>query len=329
MKKILFIGCFFFQAICYSQSQCYTLIEEDYKDLKRVNSIKKVEVKQTYPILSEDTTKHYWTNCYDCDHFFYELDSTKQISFVQSYDHNGLPSYQRINEFENENCIKSVEVFPDTNCNQTIIRKFDSDNQLIYFELRSKDNSIERAVKFEYRDSSFIKTTFLEPKSVSYPHPEFRNAWLSKKILVKKAMVRIYRKYKGDELFVRKIELGQTTLSSISKFKKTEDRWQCYSSKFILSHSKWAHKSSFSRNDSISRSSYRSKNSVSESIFRYDAMNNIVSRETTIMKGEKKGSKTTRTWAFFYDPKGNWIKKSEYENGELKTIVEREIIYYE
>jgi hypothetical protein len=327
MKKILVIGCLFFHTVCYSQSLCYNLIEDDYHNLKSVYLVKKVEVKQSYPTFVGDTLNYKWINCYDCLNFSYELNVQGEILFAQAYGHDGLLSYQRINKFENGNCIKSMDMYSDSGCNKTRITQFDPEKRPVYYEEKSNDNTISEVITYEYKDSSFFKMVFFD---VDWKYSERYPFKKPKQILVKKAIRKVYRKYKGnDELYIKEVERGQATYSSTAKFKKQSKTWQCYSKTATYSNTKHPYKYSFLRNDSYASGFYKSKGQNYIKAIRYDVYENKIVEETTMIKDKKLDSKTIINCEFIYDSYGNWIKKSEYKDGELQTTIEREITYYD
>jgi hypothetical protein len=324
MKKILIAFFLFNQALGYSQ--CYYQIESDRDDLNPQHSVKKVTVKQTYPGFIGTTL--IGSKCNDCIDYFYELDSQKKILFAQAYGRDGLPSYQRINEYENGRCVKSIDIYNDSSCNKTMIWKFDSEKRPVYFEARSNDNTLVEVITWQYKDSTFFKMIFFDVK-IKYPERDWTKEF-AKQILVKRTVRNVYRRVKGNnQLFTKEVENGKARYSSIAKYKRYKDKWMYYSGNISWRGSKRFYKYSFSRNDSISSSTFKDQDGSSETILKYDKMNNTIYQEVIVTKGEKRNSKNIHTWEFIYDLKGNWTKKSEYKDGELQTTIEREITYYD
>lgn len=64
-----------------------------------------------------------------------------------------------------------------------------------------------------------------------------------------------------------------------------------------------------------------------ETIYTYDEYNNVINATSKIKNAWGQGENVITTYRYDYDNKGNWIRKLEFKNGELKTWTERTIYY--
>ncbi|MFD2512572.1 hypothetical protein ACFSRY_01725 [Pontibacter locisalis] len=80
------------------------------------------------------------------------------------------------------------------------------------------------------------------------------------------------------------------------------------------------------KNNLVGLETYDSEGTLQDStIYTYDKMGNEVQARTYSPQGKRINQTTNK---YEYDRKKNWIRKIEYEDGEAKYIVEREIEYF-